>query len=152
MKSNYARKEKMILVAMINMILIPGVYAFYVYEKYVSVNPEIINDFRFWGKAFLFLIPVTIIAQIIIHILFALINKIVTDEEISVINDERDKLIELKAIRISHWTFTLGFMLAMASQAFGMQPWVMFIILVLSGFISAIASEITKLYFYRKGF
>jgi hypothetical protein len=116
------------------------------------VNPNIINDFKFWGKAFLILIPVTIIAQIIIHIIFAIINKIVTDEEISNINDERDKLIELKAIRISHWTFTLGFMLAMASQAIGMQPWVMFITMISSGFISAMASEIAKLYFYHRGF
>lgn len=152
MKANIASKEKMIIVLIFNTILIFGAYSLYVYEKYISVHPEIINDFKFWGKAFLFLIPVTIIAQIIIHIVFAIINKIVTDEEFSNMNDERDKLIELKAIRISHWTFTLGFMLAMASQAIGMQPWVMFITLIAAGFISAIATGIAKLYFYRRGF
>jgi hypothetical protein len=151
MKGSIASKEKMIIVLIFNTILIFGAYSLYVYQKYISVHPEIMNDFRFWGKAFLILIPVTIIAQIIIHIIFAIINKIVTDEEISTIADERDKLIELKAIRISHWTFTLGFMLAMASQAIGMQPWVMFITLISSGFISAIVSEFAKLYYYRKG-
>jgi hypothetical protein len=152
MKRNIARKEKMILVEMINTILILGLYSLYVYEKYVSVNPDIINDFRFWGRAFLILIPVTIAAQIIIHIVFAIINKIVTDEDISAIKDERDKLIELKAIRISHWIYTLGFLFAMASQAIGMKPWAMFITLVASGLISTLASEIARLYFYRKGF
>jgi cell division protein FtsL len=151
MKGSIANKEKMILVAMISTVLILGSYTLYVYQKYVSVNPDLINDFRFWGKAFLILIPVTIVAQIIIHIIFAIINKIVTDEEISTINDERDKLIELKGIRISHWMFTLGFLLAMGSQAIGMQPWVMFITLISSGLISSLASETAKLYYYRKG-
>jgi len=115
-------------------------------------NPDLINDFKFWGKAFLILIPVTIVAQIIIHIVFFIINKIVTNEDVPTISDERDKLIELKAIRISHWVFVFGFMLSMGSQAFGMKPWVMFITLIFSGFIAAIVSEISKIYFYRKGF
>lgn len=93
----------------------------------------------------------TIVSQIIIHIIFAIINKIVTNEDISSITDERDKLIELKAIRISHWIFIFGFLLSMGSQAVGMQPWVMFITLIFSGFIAAIVSEIAKIYFYRKG-
>ena len=110
------------------------------------------NDFRFWGKAFLILIPVMIVAQIIIHIIFIIINKIVTNEDAPSFMDERDKLIELKAVRISHWLFSLGFLPAMGSQAMGMQPWVMFITLVASGFIASCFSEITKIYLYRKGF
>lgn len=147
----YSEKEKTILVSVISMILILGFYSLYVYHKYIAGNPDVINDFKFWGKAFLILIPVTIISQIIIHIIFAIINKIVTNEDISSITDERDKLIELKAIRISHWIFIFGFLLSMGSQAVGMQPWVMFITLIFSGFIAAIVSEIAKIYFYRKG-
>jgi hypothetical protein len=95
---------------------------------------------------------VAIAAQIVIHILFAIANKILTNEDMKDITDERDKLVDLKAIRISHWLFTLGFFLAMGSQAIGMQPWVMFITLILSGFISAIISESAKIWYYRKGF
>ena len=61
-------------------------------------------------------------AQIIIHIIFAIINKMVTNEDMPTTDDERDKLIELKSIRISHWIFTIGFMLAMGSQAIDMKP------------------------------
>lgn len=147
----YSEKEKTILVSVVSMILILGFYSLYVYHKYIAGNPDVINDFKFWGKAFLILIPVTIVSQIIIHIIFAIINKIVTNEDISSITDERDKLIELKAIRISHWIFIFGFLLSMGSQAVGMQPWVMFITLIFSGFIAAIVSEIAKIYFYRKG-
>jgi hypothetical protein len=148
----YYKKEKRIIVSSISSILILGLYSLYVYHRYMAGNSDIINDFRFWGRAFLFLIPVTIVAQILIQIVFTIINKIVTDEDVPTITDERDKLIELKAIRISHWTFILGFFVAMSSQAIGMQPYIMFILLILSGFGASLASEIAKIYFYRKGF
>ncbi|HAN00639.1 MAG TPA: hypothetical protein DCQ26_18755 [Marinilabiliales bacterium] len=145
-------KEKQLLVTAISMILILGCYALYVYNNYIAENLAIINDTRFWAKAFLILIPVTIASQIVIHIVFAIINKIVTNEDIPTLSDERDKLIDLKAIRISHWIFTMGFLLSMVSQVMGMQLWVMFIILIASGFIAAFVAEITKFYLYRKGF
>jgi hypothetical protein len=145
------QKEKQVVVTLATTILIIVFYSLYVYNKYIEVNPEIINNLRFWGKTFIILIPVAIVVQIIIHIAFAIINKIVTNEDIPTIDDERDKLIELKSIRISHWIFTLGFMLAMGSQAIGMQPWVMFITLIASGLLSSIISEAVKIYYYRKG-
>jgi len=145
-------KEKQILVTVISLILILACYSLYVYNKYIAENFSIINDFKFWGKTFLILIPVTIVSQIVIHIVFAIINKIVTNEDMPTLSDERDKLIDLKAIRISHWVFTTGFLLSMVSQVIGMPPWAMFITLVASGFVSGIVSEIAKIYFYRKGF
>jgi hypothetical protein len=148
----YYAKEKRILVTLISSMLILGFYSLYVYQKYMAGNLDVINDFKFWGKAFLILIPVTISAQIIIHIIFIIINKIITNEDVPTISDERDKLIELKAIKLSHGLFTLGFALAMGSQAIGMKPWIMFITLICSGFFASIVSGIAKIYYYRKGF
>jgi len=70
----YYAKEKRILVTLISSMLILGFYSLYVYQKYMAGNLDVINDFKFWGKAFLILIPVTISAQIIIHIIFIIIN------------------------------------------------------------------------------
>jgi len=145
-------KEKQIVVTAISLVVIFVCYSLYVYDKYIAENFAILNDFKFWGKAFLILIPVTIVSQIIIHIVFAIINKIVTNEDMETKTDERDKLIELRAIRISHWIFTIGFLLSMVTQVIGMAPYVMFLTLVSSGFISGIVSEMVKLHFYRKGF
>jgi hypothetical protein len=145
-------KEKQIIVSLIGSLLVLGLYSLYVYRNYIMTNPGIINDFSFWGKAFIILIPVAVIAQIIIHIIFIIINKIVADEDFVDLSDERDKLIELKTIRISHWIFLTGFMLAMGSQALKMEPWVMFIILIFSGFAASIISEIVKIFFYRRGY
>ncbi len=151
MEGKMYRKETQILVTLFSLILIPGLYVLYVYQKYLAGNIQLINDFSFWGKRFLVLIPVMIVALIIIHIVFAIINKIVTNEDIPSITDEMDKLIELKSLRISYWMNGLGFMLAMGSQAIGMQPWVMFITLFSSCFVGGIVSSIAKIYYYRKG-
>ena len=145
------KKEKRILVSVISTIIILGVYSFNVYYKYLAENPELINDFKFWGKNFLILIPIMIVVQIVIHIIFYIINRIVAKQDIPDITDERDKLIELKAIRVSHVTFCLGFVLAMGSQAIGMQPYVMFLTLIASCFIAGLAESITQIYFYSKG-
>lgn len=146
------RREKRIIVSLISSILILGFYSLYVYNKDIAGDLDIINDPKFWGKAFLILIPVSIVAQIIIHIVFAIINKIVTNEDIPTITDERDKLIELKALKVSHWIFILGFILSIGSQAIGMQLYVMFITLIASCFVATIFEEIIKIYLYRKGF
>lgn len=146
------QKEKSILVSLISSILILGFYSLYVYKKFISGSPEVLNDFSFWGKAFLILIPVTIVVQIIIQIAFAIIHKISTGEDIATMTDERDKLIELRAIKISHWIFITGFLLAMGSQAIAMPAYTMFILLISSGFASSIISDMVRIYFYRRGF
>ena len=151
MKEKLSIQEKQILVSVISSVLILGLYTVYVYRYYFAVNPELINNFRFWGKAFIILIPIAIVVQIVIHIVFSIINKIITQEDMPTMSDERDKLIERKSIRISHWVFTIGFLLSMGSLAIGMQPWIMFVTLICSGFVASIISEIVKFYFYRKG-
>jgi cell division protein FtsL len=151
MNEKFSVHEKHIFISLVTSVIILAAYSVYVYHNYFVPNPLLLNDFKFWGKAFLYLILVSIIAQLIIHIIFAIINKILTNEEIPMVSDERDKLIELKTIRISHWIFLAGFLLAMASQAFGMQHWVFFITLIYSGFLAAIISESIKIYYYRKG-
>ena len=145
------QKEKQVLASLTASVLIIVFYSLYVYNRYIEADPEVLNNFRFWGKSFLILIPVAIIAQIIIHILFAIVNKIVTNEDLDGKEDERDKLIELKSIRVSHWVFTAGFVLAMGSIALGMEPWVMFVTMIASGFLSEVISGSVKIYYYRRG-
>jgi hypothetical protein len=144
-------QEKQSIVSIIGSVLVIGFYSMYVYKNYIQSDLELLNDFQFWGKSFLYLIPIGIVVQIAIHIVFAIANRIITQEDIPSFTDERDKLIELKSIRISHWIFIFGFMLAMGSLALGMKPYVMFLVLISSGFISSTASEVAKIIYYRKG-
>ena len=145
-------KEKRILVSLLSSVLVILFYAWYVYSRYIADNPAILNDFKFWGTSFIILIPVAIGIQIVIQIIFAIITHILNKgEEIDPIDDERDKLIELKAIKVSHYLFILGFILALGTLAMGMQPWVMFVVLISSGFTASMVNEILRLYYYRKG-
>ena len=145
-------QEKQSIVSIIGSVLVIGFYSMYVYKNYIQADLDLLNDFQFWGKSFLYLIPIGIVVQIVIHIVFAIANRIITQEDIPDITDERDKLIELKSIRISHWIFILGFMLAMGSLAMGMEPYVMFLTLISSGFLASLASEVAKIIYYRKGY
>ncbi len=144
-------KEKRIFVSLIGSVLILAIYCLYVYYKYIAGNPEMLNDLKFLGKSFLILIPVAIAAQIVIQIVFAIVIKIAGNEDIDPIDDERDKLIELKAIKVSHYIFILGFMMAMGCLALGLKPWVMIVVLIASGFVASMVNEILRLYYYRKG-
>lgn len=143
--------EKMTYLSLIGSILIFFFYGRYVYLHSVVGQPEIINDFSFWGRSFIVLIPVAIVIQIVLHIVFAIVNKILTNEDLPAKTDEMVRLIELKSIRLSHWVFVVGFFLAMGSLALDMQPAVMFILLILSGFLASICSDVAKIYYYRKG-
>jgi hypothetical protein len=145
-------QEKRALVSLISSVLIFGFYCLYVFQRYQEQILSAPNDLGFWATAVFILIPVSIVATIIIHIVFVIINKIVTNEDAPSFTDERDKLIELKAIKISHWTFIFGFLLSMGSQVIDMQPYVMIIALIFSGFVASIVSDIATIYFYRKGF
>jgi hypothetical protein len=151
MKEPMSYQEKQSILSLINTILIITLYSLYVYNRYIAREPEIIYDMKFLGKAFIILIPFTIVVQIVMHILFAIYIRIVTGENLPSKEDEMDKLIELKSIRISHWVFIVGFFSAMASQAMGMAPYVMFLSFVVSGFLAGMLSDIAKIWYYRKG-
>jgi hypothetical protein len=145
------QKERQIVISLVCSVVTIVWYALHVYFKHIEGNLEIMNDFRFWGKTFLWLIPIAIVAQIVIHIIYAIINRIITNEDIPTKNDERDKFIELRSIRISHWIFTSGFMCSMVAMAFGFQPYVLFLGLFGSGFLASIVAELVKLFYYRRG-
>jgi hypothetical protein len=145
-------QEKQSMVSIIGSMLVIGFYSMYVYNNYIKGDLEVLNDFQFWGKSFIYLIPIAIVVNIIIHIVFAIANRIITQEDMPSFTDERDKLIELKSIRIAHWIFIIGFMTAMGSLAFGMKPYVMFLTLISSGFLASLASEVAKIIYYRKGY
>jgi hypothetical protein len=146
-------KEKETIIGLISSTLILLIYSLYVYKNYLVSDWSLLNNFKFWGTAFLVMIPVSIVAQIVIHIIFAIIHKIATREDLDTsVSDERDKLIELRAIRISHVIFLIGFLLAMTTQAMGMEPFMLFVTLMASGFLATVGSGSAKIYYYRRGF
>ncbi len=144
-------QERRSIVNLVSTILITAFYSAYMVQRFPKGNAYSPDVFRFWGAFFLILIPVTVIAKIVIYIVFYIVNTIATREEEPSITDERDQLIELKAIRYSLYGFVFGFLLAMGSLVMEMPPSTMFIILICSGLVSEMVSEISQFYFYRSG-
>ncbi len=144
-------QEKRSIVNIVSTILITAVYSAYMVQRFPQGNAYSPDVFHFWGAFFLILIPVTIVARIIIYIGFYIVNTIATREEEPSITDERDQVIELKATRYSLYVFGVGFLLAMGSLVMEMPPSAMFIILICSGLVSEMVSEISQFYFYRSG-
>jgi hypothetical protein len=145
-------QERRSLVNLISSIVVISLYTAYMIQRYPEVGSYAPEVFHFWGSFFLILVPVSIVARIVIYILFAIVNAIATREQEPPITDERDKSVEVKAQINSVYVFVAGFILAMGSLVIGMPPAVMFGLLLLAGVLSEIVSDISRFYFYRRGF
>jgi hypothetical protein len=149
-------QESKSLTNIISTILITGIYALVVYQRYLNGVGDINDIFRFWSITILVFIPISIVARIIIMIIFSIINTAVQTakgEEAGEleITDERDKLIELKATRISLIVFSIGFILALVTQVTSTSHHMFFITLIIFGVFSEIVSETVTIIYYRKG-
>lgn len=149
-------QENRSLTNILSTIIITGGYALIVYQRYLNGSIDTSDVFKFWAITILIFIPISIVARIIIMIIFSIANSVVQTakgEELENLDfvDERDKLIELKATKISLIIFSLGFILALVTQAFNMNDHIFFITLVIVGVITEIASELFTIIYYRKG-
>jgi uncharacterized membrane protein len=145
-------QEKRSLVALVSSIVITVFYCAYMFSRHPvgdAYSPEV---FRFWGNFFLVLVPVTIVANIVIHIVFSILNTIATREEEPTLSDERDEWVDLKATRFALYVFGFGFLLAMVSLVLEQPPSVMFALLLCGGVASEVVAEALRFYFYRRGF
>lgn len=144
-------QERRAIVSLISTILIAGIYCAIMIQSYPQGDPYSAAIFRFWGAFILILIPVTIVSKILIYIVFSIFHTVATGEDETVINDERDRFIELKATRNSLYVFSVGIVLAMTSLVIELPPATLFIILICAGVVSEMISEISQFYFYRSG-
>ena len=131
--------------------MINALYFSYVFKWDQQARFGSPDEFKFWGAVLLTLIVVSIVARIIIFIVFAIINTIATREEMPKIEDELDKLIELKSTRNSMVIFGIGFVSALVTLVLDMPPTNMFVVMVFAGILSEVTSSLSSLYYYRRG-
>ena len=144
-------REKENIINILSGWLITGVFAWVVYQRQKNGLMDLTDYFQTWGKLFLVYAGVSIVARIIIYIIFHIINAIATRAEKIPAEDERDKLVKLKALRNSHYSFVVGFFAAIVVLAFGMPTYSIFIVFVISGVISEFIDNGSQMYYYRKG-
>ncbi|MEK4325430.1 hypothetical protein MKX70_06100 [Paenibacillus sp. FSL R7-0312] len=144
-------QEKKSIVSLISTILIFTVYLLYRYPQYPNEVLDSKVTFHYWGSFILVLTLVSIAAHIVISIVFNIIFRMTTGEKEPTFADELDKRIDLLAFRNSFAMFVSGFLLAMGSLVIDQPLKVMFIVLIVAGFLSDVTGSISRLYYYRRG-
>lgn len=144
-------QEKKSIVSLFSTILIFTVYCLYKYPEYPDAALDSKVTFHYWGSFVLVLTLVSIAAHIVISIVFNIVFRMTTGEKAPTFADELDKRIDLLALRNSFILFVIGFLLAMGSLVVDQPVKVMFIVLIVSGFLSDVTGSISRLYYYRKG-
>ena len=133
-------------------ILLMGGYIYYIFGIQGDINLPKINEIQFWGKFILKLTLLMVVSKIILFILFTIFKKIKNrnkyEEDLSFI-DERDKIIEMKSDRYSHWIAIIGFIASMTLISMGYPVQYMFITILTFGFVSSVMSDVWKIYFYN---
>ena len=148
-------QEKNITVSLVNFCLILGYFLIRLFLMIQEGNFLPANVFRLWGIIIVLAVVVTIFATILTHIVSAIIQAIKTGEEnpkVEDIEDERDRLIDLRGTKITYFFHSIGVLLSMLTFVLGQPPLVMFTLLILSGVVAQIIGDISRLYLYRRGF
>jgi hypothetical protein len=105
---------------------------------------------RFWGNQFLELFLCLIVVYLLVFVAFNFINRKITGETRPKITDERDNVIELKAIHASYYILALGIFSAMLSALRVGTYSPIFLIIMSSILASAVVADIIRIYQYRK--
>jgi hypothetical protein len=153
-EKNMSFQEKNVTVSLVSFTLILGFYLIRLFQLIQSVTFNSTNVFRLWGIVIGLAVVVTILATILTHIVSAIIHAIKTKEEADIedIQDERDKLIDLRGTKVTYFVSSIGGFLSMLTFVLGQPPLVMFTLLIFFGVVAQIMGDISRLYLYRKGF
>jgi len=161
-------QQKRIIVSIITGALVLAAYCFYAFGQFQSgaVAP---GDLRFWAFTILKFIGIgivgMIIVQIVFHILISIsiaVQKKIQDENFDdkeieksinyeMVEDEMDKLIDLKSSRISIIFAGFGFIAGLISLILNYSPEVMINLIFISFSLGSILEGFAQLYFYNKG-
>jgi hypothetical protein len=165
---NMSYQEKRTIVTIVTGMIILAAYCIY---AYIKLKSGIIDggDVRFWAVTIMAFIGIGIVVNIVIQILFHIllsvsvaVKKAVHDEQCDgkeidkivnseMVEDEMDRLIGLKSLRISFAIAGIGFLIGLLSLIMNYSMAVMLNILFLSFSIGSLLEGFSQLYYYRKG-
>ena len=154
-------QEKNIAVSLGSFTLILGIYLIRLFQMLRDGGLDSTSVFRLWGTVIVLAIVFTIFATILTHIVSAIMQAIAQaiktgekepDVEINDLQDERDKLIDLRGTKVTHLVSSIGVGLAMLTYVLGQPPLVMFTLLIFVGIVAQVIGDISRLVLYRRGF
>lgn len=150
-----SHQEKNITASLVSFSLILGFYLIRMLNMIFTESLISTKVFRLWGIVIVLGIFGTIIASIFTHIFSAIIHAVQTGEDdpkIEDLQDERDKLIDLRGTKVTYIVSSSGVALSMLAFVLGQPPLIMFSMLIFFGVFAQIVGDISRLMLYRKGF
>ncbi|MHB8070412.1 MAG: hypothetical protein ACYDHF_00470 [Candidatus Cryosericum sp.] len=161
-------QSKKTITSMVGGALVLAAYCLYAFGRYSSgVIAE--GNLKFWAGTMLVFIGIGIVGLIVLQIVFhialsigvAVKERACDDKEIdkrieatleaTVIEDEMDKLIELKSSQIGFGVASVGFVGALFLLVLGRSTAVMLNVIYLSFLVGSLIEGAASLYFYGKG-
>ena len=161
-------QEKRTIVMMFSGALVLAAYCIYTFGQ-VNAGAVAPDDLRFWARTMLIFIGIGVAATIVIQIVYDILLSVgiavtktirdgkVADEEIEksvkaeMVEDEMDKLIELKSNRVGVTLGGFGFVAALILVLLGYSTAVMLNVIFISFSAGSIIEGFVQLYYYRKG-
>ena len=161
-------QEKRTIVSIITGAIVLAAYCIYAFGQYNS-GAVAQGDLKFWAGTMLVFIGIGVAASIVIQIIFHILLSVAIaaqkkirdencdDKEIEktigaeMVEDEMDKLIELKSMRVGFFFAGIGFVAGLVALVLNYSPVVMLNILFLSFLSGSLLDGFTQLYYYRKG-
>lgn len=155
-------QEKKTLASIATGVLVVAAYCVYALGK-IQSQAAVLDNLQFWGTTMLIFIGIGIAAAIVVQIIYHILLSISiavkegTDKGVEkkmkgeMVEDEMDKLIELKSMRLGFAICGAGFIAALISLALNYPAGVMLNILFLSFSLGSLAEGAMSLYYYRAG-
>lgn len=157
-------QTKRAMTSMVSGVLVLAAYCIYAFGRYSS-GAIAEGDLKFWAGTMLVFIGIGIVATIILEIIFHIglsidiaVKERGCDEkeidkkiEATVIEDEMDKLIELKSSQVGFVVAGIGFVGALVLLVLGRSTVVMLNVMYLSFLVGSLMEGAASLYFYGKG-
>jgi len=146
-------KKNEITVTLVCSLFILAYYLVNIFQMLQGGGLNAEEVFRLWVVVIIANIVLTIAGFIISYIVINIVHAIKTqkEEEVRMLEDERDRLIGLKGDRVSYIAFSIGVFLSMLTFALGQPPLVMFSLIVFFSLLAEILGNISQLVFYRRG-
>jgi hypothetical protein len=161
-------QEKRTITTIASGALVLAAYCSYVYNRF-QAGALTTQDLKAWAWTMLAFIGIGIVAIIIIQIVYHILLSIsvavrakIQDQaaddatieksiKVEMVEDEMDKLIELKSMRVGLFLAGIGFVSSLITLVLGYPAVVMLNILFISFSFGSILEGFTQLYYYRKG-
>jgi hypothetical protein len=148
-----SNRNNEITVSLVSTLAVLAYYLVNIYQMLQSGGLNSAEVFRLWAVVIIATIILNVAGNIITNIVINIVHAIKTqkEEEVRLIEDERDKLIGLKGDRVSYIVFSIGVFLSMLTFALGQPPLVMFSLIVLSSLMAEIFGDVSQFFFYSRG-